>query len=139
MHASCVAIYDVGILFTGPSGSGKSDLALRLIDRGARLIGDDQIHLKRQGNAIMLEPVQSLTGKIEVRSLGIYAVDYVRNVPLICEFQLSQKVDRFPLDRQSTIIFGLPVPSIKLLAYEASAPIKVEMAVRQLLQGRSAE
>ena len=49
VHATCIAIDGHGILLRGPAGSGKSDLALRAIDRGARLVADDQVVLTRHG------------------------------------------------------------------------------------------
>ena len=52
IHATCVAIEGRGVLIVGPSGSGKSDLALRLIDRGAALVADDYTDLNVDGRAL---------------------------------------------------------------------------------------
>jgi len=59
------------VLLRGPSGSGKSDLALRLIDDGARLIADDQTHLAKKGHALIATPPPAIAGMIEVRGIGV--------------------------------------------------------------------
>ncbi len=133
-HASCVAIQSAGVMVSGPSGSGKSDLALRLIDRGAILISDDYVELHDDGNQILLNAPAKIAGKIEIRSLGIFDCDHVSNIPLTLHVQLKQKPERFPLDSQTETIMTMAIPTITLNALEASAPIKVEMALKQLLQ-----
>lgn len=134
LHATAVAIAGYGVIFTGKSGSGKSDLALRLIDRGAVLISDDSVILKHADDKISLYGPGKLTGKLEVRSLGVLDFEHVADVELKMEVQLDQKVDRFPMDRQQNIFLGKTISSIKLDANETSAPIKVEMALKKLLK-----
>lgn len=133
-HASCVAIRGAGIMISGPSGSGKSDLALRLIDRGATLISDDYVELRGNDSQILLDAPAKIAGKIEVRSLGIFACDHVSNIPLKLHVRLKQKPERFPLDSQTETIMTMAIPTITLNAIESSAPIKVEMALKRLLQ-----
>ena len=70
LHATAVAIGGVAVLIEGPSGSGKSDLALRLIDRGAVLISDDQTLLIRAGSRLLARPPQTIAGKLEVRGVA---------------------------------------------------------------------
>ena len=65
IHATAVALEGLGILLRGPSGSGKSDLGIRLIDRGAVLIADDRVDLRRRGDNILASPPNALAGKIE--------------------------------------------------------------------------
>lgn len=134
LHATAVAIAGYGVIFTGKSGSGKSDLALRLIDRGAVLISDDSVILKHADDKISLCGPEKLAGKLEVRSLGVLDFEHVADVELKMEVQLDQQVDRFPMDRQQNIFLGEAISSIKLDADETSAPIKVEMALKKLLK-----
>ncbi len=86
VHASAVTIGDSGVLLRGPSGSGKSDLALRLIDGGARLVADDRVDIYQTRDGLMMAPPESLAGLLEVRGLGIadvkaYVLDTVLAVP----------------------------------------------------------
>ncbi len=133
-HASCVSINGAGVMIAGPSGSGKSDLALRLIDRGALLVSDDYVDLSRGDSEILLAAPGKISGKIEIRSLGIFDCDYVSNIPLQLQVILKPKPERFPLDSQTETIMSVPIATITLNPAEASAPIKVEMALNRLLQ-----
>ena len=133
-HASCVAVNGAGILITGPSGSGKSDLALRLIDRGAKLISDDYVELCRHDDQLLMEAPPQIAGKMEVRSLGIFDCEHVSNIPLILQVRLKPQIERFPMDSQTETIMTMSIPTITLNPAEASAPIKVEMALNRLLQ-----
>ena len=69
--ATCVAVHGRAVLIEGPSGSGKSALALALIDRGAVLIGDDGVTLEQRGNALLASPPPRIAGLLEVRNLGL--------------------------------------------------------------------
>src|SRR3546814_1639400 len=71
IHASCVAAGNGGVLILGQSGQGKSDLALRLIDRGARLVADDRCDVWHERGRLWCRPPGPLAGKIEVRGIGI--------------------------------------------------------------------
>ncbi|MEH6756848.1 MAG: HPr kinase/phosphatase C-terminal domain-containing protein [Parasphingorhabdus sp.] len=135
LHASCVSIEGAGIMISGPSGSGKSDLALRLIDRGATLISDDYVELRLDQGRILLNAPANIEGKIELRSLGIFDCPHVSDIPLMMQVLLKPTTARFPMDSQTETIMTMAVPTITLNAAEASAPIKVEMALRQLLKG----
>ena len=134
VHGTSVAIDGSAVLLTGPSGSGKSDLALRLIDRGAKLIGDDNVTLSLADDTILVNPLPETAGKLEIWSLGIFEQEYVSDVPLAIEARLGAMVERFPMDRQQKTILGRPVTSVALKAKESSAPIKVEMALKQALE-----
>lgn len=132
-HASCVAINGAGILISGPSNSGKSDLALRLIDRGANLICDDYVDLYLHDSQIVMEAPARIAGKMEVRSLGIFDCEHVSNIPLMLQVQLKSQVERYPMDSQTETIMTIKIPTIAINTIEASAPIKVEMALNRLL------
>lgn len=135
VHATAVAIAGAGVLIRGPSGMGKSDLALRLIDRGAVLVSDDQVDIVRKGQDLLLSPPRTLAGKIEVRSLGICEREYQSGVALKLIVNLKQQPDRFPLDRQVMILLGIQVPSCTLDAMESSAAVKAEWALQRIIQG----
>ena len=74
IHASCVAIGGKGVLILGDSGAGKSDLALRLIDDGAKLVADDRTELYAARGTLCARAPKSIAGLIEVRGLGIIAL-----------------------------------------------------------------
>lgn len=133
-HATAVAINGHGLIICGPSGSGKSDLALRLIDRGAILVSDDIVELSIRDKAIQMDSPAPIRGKIELRSLGIVEMPYVREIPLCLKIDLFAEPERFPADSQIETIMGQPIRRIALCAFEQSAPIKVEMALMQLIR-----
>lgn len=132
IHASCVAIGGRAVLLCGASGSGKSDLALRLIDRGAELVSDDQVLLTRDGDTLRASPPATIAGKIEVRGLGILAMPHRTAMPVSLLIQLDDPIARMPLDARSRTLAGVDVPVIALASLEPSAPIKVELALKEL-------
>jgi HPr kinase/phosphorylase len=130
LHASCVAIGGRGVLLVGASGAGKSDLALRLIDRGAVLVGDDGVVVAARGGALHASPGPNIEGQIEVRGLGILAVPHVADVPLALCVALDQPVPRMPAEYlPMRIITGIGLPVIALDPFESSAPVKIEKAL----------
>jgi serine kinase of HPr protein (carbohydrate metabolism regulator) len=128
VHASCVAIGGRAVLISGPSGSGKSDLALRLIDRGAVLISDDCTRLEVHGGVLLASPPETIAGRIEVRGVGIVERPYAAGVPVALLVDLASTPERMPEPAVAEIA-GVPIPAIGLSALEASAPIKVEAAL----------
>ena len=77
VHGTCIEIDGLGVLLRAPSGGGKSDLALRLIDDGAHLVADDQVQLTaRAGRLVATAPLR-ISGRMEVRGLGIVEVPSV--------------------------------------------------------------
>lgn len=135
IHATAVAISGAGLLIRGKSGAGKSDLALRLIDRGATLVSDDQVDIRCEDQNLLLSPPTSLAGKLEVRSLGIWQRNHISGVELKLIIDLKEHPDRFPMDRQGMFLLGIKVPSCTLDAMEASAAIKAEWALQRIIQG----
>jgi serine kinase of HPr protein (carbohydrate metabolism regulator) len=128
VHASCVQIGGRAVLIRGPSGSGKSDLALRLIDRGAVLVSDDYTVLNSVGGILHASPPETIAGKLEVRGVGIVERPYATPVPVALLIDLAQ-----PPEPKTVGLGGVHIPAIRLSALEASAPIKVEAALH--LQG----
>src|SRR5688572_18237664 len=80
LHASCVAIGGNAVLLHGRSGCGKSDLALRLIDRGAKLVSDDYTVLTRVNDRLLASPPPTIAGRIEVRGIGIVDLPHIADV-----------------------------------------------------------
>jgi serine kinase of HPr protein (carbohydrate metabolism regulator) len=132
LHASCVAKDGRGILIYGRSGSGKSDLALRLIDRGALLVSDDYTIVRRVEGRLLARAPVNIEGRIEVRGLGIIPLEHVSDVPIALYVDLNLDVIRLPDRREPAWVAGVQLPVIGLNALEASAPVKVEVALRHL-------
>jgi HPr kinase/phosphorylase len=130
VHATAVAIAGSAVLLRGSSGSGKSDLALRLIDAGARLIADDQSEIWRDGEALLVRARASIAGLIEARGVGILKVDALpmARLALIADLVAPQHVERLP-EPCSETIFGLAIPLVAIAPFEASAPVKLRLAL----------
>ena len=133
LHATCVAINDKGVLFTGESGAGKSDLALRLIDRGAALVADDQVEITRDGVSLVASAPESIKGLLEVRGLGIFILPVKDKViiSLVVSLEMPTHIERLPAPQQY-LCNGIKIPLIHLTSFELSSPIKVEMALNAL-------
>nr|WP_047168213.1 HPr kinase/phosphatase C-terminal domain-containing protein [Sphingomonas sp. Y57] len=132
IHASSVLIDGRVVLIAGRSGSGKSDLALRLIDRGARLVADDYTRLEsREGRLVASAPPQ-IAGRIEIRGVGIVELASAAEGMVALLVDLDGAVERMPAEPLSTTTCeGVAIPTLGLSAFEASAPIKVEQALRR--------
>lgn len=125
-----MAIGGLGVLIEGPSGAGKSDLSLRLIDRGARLVSDDYTLVTRRGGALLASAPEAIAGKMEVRGLGIVDMQSDTDVPVKLLISLDEAVTRLPDDPPLRSIAGVGVPVVTLNAFEASAAIKAELALK---------
>lgn len=133
IHGTSVALGGDGVLLRGPSGSGKSDLALRLIDGGARLVADDQTELRVIGGNLRMSAPRTIAGRIEVRGVGILRVDAVASaiLRLVVDLVPGDAVERLP-EPSSCDLLGCRVPLIALAPFEASAPAKLRLALRAL-------
>ncbi len=142
VHATCLSIGSSGVLLMGKPGSGKSDLALRLIDapgRGtgenildAKLVSDDQVLLAREEHWLVAQAPDALTGLIEIRGLGVVPVPTAMQVKvdLVVDLVLTSEVERMPDRKASSREFlGVPVPLISLHPFTASAPARLRAAV----------
>ena len=130
LHATAVAINGEGVLLSGQSGSGKSDLALRLIDRGAVLISDDGVLVEPGDPHPTLRTAPNIAGMIEMRGVGIVKMPFADGVPLRLVVDMGDAPKRLPPDNPTTSIAGHDITCLKLLSFEASAPLKVEHALR---------
>lgn len=132
LHATCVAIDGRGVLLSGRSGSGKSDLALRLIDRGAGLVADDATLVCRTGEGLEARAPDRAGGRMEVRGVGIVTLDPVANAPVALLVDLDAAGERLPPVEERRFVAGVSLPVLCLDATAASAPIKVEWALKAL-------
>lgn len=130
VHGTVVAIDGRGVLLRGPSGSGKSDLALRLIDEGAVLVADDRTVLAQEDRHVMASAPESIFGRIEVRGIGIIRIAALDRIRLALIVDLASKViERLPKP-ETAELQGVTLPLIRLSPFEASAPAKIRLAVR---------
>ncbi len=129
LHATCVAIGEAGVLLRGPPGVGKSDLALRLIDGGARLVADDQVELRAEKGCLRARAPEILAGKLEVRGLGILDLEHREEIPvcLLVELTPGRDPERLPEPARETLA-GVTLPVMTLDPRTASAPAKLRLA-----------
>ncbi|MEO8722998.1 MAG: HPr kinase/phosphatase C-terminal domain-containing protein [Sphingobium sp.] len=132
IHATSVAIHGHAVLLIGPSGSGKSDLALRLIDRGAALVSDDYTSLTRTGDIVLADAPPTIVGLMEIRGIGLVSVPSAGPHPVALVVELFGSVDRLPLTPLTRTLAGVEVALMHLSPFEASAPLKVEWMLRHL-------
>ena len=137
IHATLVQMDGKGILLTGKSGSGKSDLALRLIEnRAAKLVADDMVEIFEQNGKIRGNAPKNLSGLLEVRGVGIVKYPCLENVQIdmvVCLKDKPEDVERMPIIAKD-IILGLEINKIDLYAKENSAPEKIAAALRKFGQ-----
>nr|WP_246332060.1 HPr kinase/phosphatase C-terminal domain-containing protein [Sphingomonas chungangi] len=131
LHASCVAIAGRAVLLAGRSGTGKSDLALRLIDRGAVLVSDDYTELRRRDRKLFATPPTRIVGKIEVRGVGLVDMPHLDEAEVALLIDLDGEVERMP-EARTRRLAGIDVPAVALAPLEASAPIKIELLLKTL-------
>ncbi len=136
IHGTAISVEGRGVLLRGRPGSGKSDLALRLIDRGALLVADDRVDISRRAGALIMSAPTAIAGFLEIRGLGIVEVTYARTsaLALVIDLVPRERVERLP-EPEMTDILGLPVPLVRLDPFEASAAIKVAYALEQAPSG----
>ena len=132
IHASTVASDGRAVLIAGPSGSGKSDLALRLLDRGFTLVSDDQTIVRRDGDRLVASAPPTIKGKLEIRGIGIVEMDNVDDIPVALFVELTSEIMRLPDDRRERPVLGVNLPLVSVDALTASAASKVALALDRL-------
>ncbi|MDH3659058.1 MAG: HPr kinase/phosphatase C-terminal domain-containing protein [Alphaproteobacteria bacterium] len=126
IHASAVRFSGKGVLLLGPSASGKSDLALRLIDAGGVLIADDQVRLRREGDRLSAGPPERLAGLIELRGIGIMRVPFEEGPLDLAIDLLPAGADLDPLPEPASASWlGVELPKIGLDADRPSAVARI--------------
>ena len=132
LHCSTVAIGGRAVMISGPSGSGKSDLALRMLDRGFTLVSDDQTIVRKEDKRLVASAPPTIRGKLEVRGIGIVEVETVDDVPVALFVELTTAITRLPDDSRERLVLDVKVPLINVDAMTASAPSKVALALDRL-------
>ena len=119
------------ILLFGAPGSGKSDLALRLMEEGAELVADDQTCLSRRGAELWAAAPATLKDLMEVRGIGIVRVPALAEAPvaLVVDLVPAPDIERCPEPERETLL-GVALPKLRLHAPDASAPAKLRLAMR---------
>lgn len=135
IHASCVEIEGRGVLIVGASGSGKSDLCLRLIqNKNALLVADDRVNINVQNSQIVATAPETLKGLLEVRGVGICRLPSkpCARVSLVVELEEKEKIERLPKNEAWTFE-NISVPFLKLCSFEASATDKIVIKLNACL------
>lgn len=133
LHASCVSMNEIGILLRGPSGSGKSDLTLRLMAEGAMLVADDQVQLTDVAGSLVARAPDKLAGKLEVRGCGILAFPILESVTVRLVVDLVPRIDVQRLPKPSSCrLFGFELPLYQLHAFDSSCSLKVIKLSKQV-------
>jgi HPr kinase/phosphorylase len=130
IHASAVLVGARAVLIRGPSGSGKSRLALQLIEAArhgalcfARLVGDDRVHVAAAHGRLVVRPADALAGLIEVRGLGIRKLPYEASAVVGLVVDLAADAERLPqADQQRTELEGVAVARLAVAAGEPALP-----------------
>tara|TARA_E500000331_G_scaffold345155_1_gene382319 strand:+ start:368 stop:787 length:420 start_codon:yes stop_codon:yes gene_type:complete len=132
LHATSVAIEDNGVAIFGDPGSGKSDLALRLIDSGATLISDDITVFSKLEKNINLFGIENTKGLLEVREVGIITVPYVEGIKLKLVVRLTDKViERIP-KKNNINLLGLKFPKLEINGKNSSSVAKVKVKLNEI-------
>jgi serine kinase of HPr protein (carbohydrate metabolism regulator) len=129
LHASTVATDGRAVVIMGPSGSGKSDLALRLLDRGFTLVSDDRTILRRDGDRLVASAPANIAGKLEIRGIGIVDMETAGDMPVALLVELTNEIQRLPDENPERPVLGVRLPLITIDAMTASAPSKVALAL----------
>lgn len=129
LHASTVALDGRAVMITGPSGSGKSDLALRLLDRGFTLVSDDRTILRKEAGRLIASAPRTIHGKLEIRGIGIVDMAAIDEAPVALVVELTSDMERLPDDSRERMMLGISIPLISVDAMTASAPSKVAIAL----------
>src|SRR5258707_10388392 len=140
VHATCVALR-IGkrwraVLLRGPSGAGKPDLALRLIEAGGRLVADDQTHVAKVGRALIATSPAALAGMIEARGVGILELPRGKllaraPVALLVDLVVPRRIERLPEPAHETLQ-EVELPRLDLAPFEASSVAKLRLALARI-------
>lgn len=128
-QATCIAIAGRGVLIEGAPGSGKTSLALALIDRGAELVGDDGVLIEPAGDRLIARPHPKTRGLIEVRNLGLLRFPVRDEAPVALVLVLDPDAPRFVEAADTAVRAGAPLPLLRLTPHDALIPIKAELAL----------
>ncbi len=129
-QAGCVAIGGRGILIEGPAGSGKSSLALALIDRGAELVSDDGVVLSVRAGQLWASPHPNTQGQLEVRNLGILRTPFLAEIRICLKLGLDPAAPRFIDQAIRESIERVGIPAVRLWPGSPVLALRAELALR---------
>lgn len=130
LQFGCVAIGGRGVLIEGPPGSGKSSLALALIDRGALLVGDDGVLLEVQQGRLIAAPHPQTAGKLEVRNVGLIDFPVSSPVPVAMVLRLDGQAPRFVESAERMIVEDTALPLVRLWPDSPVLALRAELALQ---------
>jgi hypothetical protein len=128
-QATCVAIGERGLLIEGAPGSGKSSLALALIDRGAELVGDDGVLLEVEAGRLIARPHPNTRGLLEVRNLGLLPFPVRNAAPVALVLALDPAAPRFVDAAETTARAGMALPLLRIAPEGPVLHLKAELAL----------
>lgn len=144
LHATTIGLNGTAVLIRGPSGSGKSSLALQLLETSgtglteqpitATLVSDDQTELKKREGCIYASPPAALAGLIEVRGQGILTSAYLSDLPvvLVVDLKPASEIERLPENSEMIVeILGVAIKSVAIDPTHMSAPSRLRVAWAQ--------
>ena len=129
-QATCVAVAGKAILIEGEPGTGKSSLALSLIDRGAALVGDDGVVIEVEGTTLYAMPHPETRGLIEVRNLGLVSMPACDRAAVALMISLDPQAPRFIEQAEGATLAGVRIPMIRLWPGSDAMAIRAELALR---------
>ncbi|KAB2941837.1 MAG: HPr kinase/phosphatase C-terminal domain-containing protein [Hyphomicrobium sp.] len=144
-HGTAIAVGGSAALILGPSGAGKSDLALRclalaptpLIPAPALLVADDRVLVSAVDGRLRVEAPATIRGQLEVRGMGVLAVPYARSaeLALVVELAAPETIERLPDPPPRRDFLGISLPLLRVAPFEASAPVKLLLALARAARG----
>lgn len=129
LQYGCVAMGGRGVLIEGAPGSGKSSLALALIDRGAMLVGDDGVMLAVEAGRVMAAPHPQIAGKLEVRNVGLVDLAVSPPVPVALVLRLDEAAPRFIDIADRVRVLGVTLPLVQLWPGSPVLALRAEFAL----------
>jgi HPr kinase/phosphorylase len=138
-HGTAIAAGGRAALIVGPSGAGKSDLALRclalapspLLPTPAQLVADDRVILSLEAGRLRVSAPATIRDRLEVRGMGILEVPCVESADLVLVVELAEAeaIERLPDPPPRRSFHGVSLPVLRLAPFEASAPVKLLLAL----------
>lgn len=132
IQGACVAIGGRGVLIEARDDLQRTDLLLRLLDRGATLVSDARTACTRKSDTLLAAPLAGAAGKLEIRGIGPVEMESVADIGVALIAVVLEATPRLPEDRRFRNIAGIAVPVLALGPSEPAAPIKVEYALKAL-------
>lgn len=135
IHATLISLDNQGVLLIGESGSGKSDVALRMImEKGAKLVADDRVNLENNNNRLVGRAPKEIEGLLEVRNVGISHFPFKSevNIALCVELCVQRDMlERLPYDEHVDFL-GVSITKLKLYPFDCSILCKIIVKLNEI-------